>query len=120
MLAKCNLLLIALCTVAACSESDICTLEPRPGIVVEIRDSVTNAGIAQGSSAVAQEGAYLDSVVVSHALLATLASNRGGTYEVRVRKSGYIVWTRSGVSVPGGQCGPDDPVQLIARLRASS
>ncbi len=105
-------------TLGACSVDEECTLEPRPGLILEIRDSISNAAAAAGSIAVAAEGPYVDSVNVTSSLTASLAGNRGGNYAVRVRKSGYQLWERVNIFVPGGECGPDEPVQLLLRLQS--
>ncbi|HEY0306056.1 MAG TPA: hypothetical protein VGC44_13880 [Longimicrobiales bacterium] len=86
-----------------------------PAIQVEIRDSVTNAPAAAGAIVIATSGSFTDSMSVTHDLMVGLAQERAGTYTVRVRKTGYRLWSRSGVEVRGGECGVTT-VNVLARL----
>lgn len=98
-----------------------CTAETEPAIEVEVTDSATGEPAAGGATGVLVDGAYSDSLRVigldadGEGLLLGGAFERPGTYDVRVEKGGYQVWTREGVRVRGGDCGPRT-VRLTARL----
>jgi hypothetical protein len=81
------------------------------GLVVEIRDSRTPAPAALGAQGSLQDGSHSENLVPygigSPGQLLSLAGafNRPGTYDVEVRKSGYVDWSARGVSVVEGACG---------------
>ncbi|SRR6266540_3331291 len=86
----------------------ICTTEFRYGIGVTVVDSLSGAFGGAGATVIAQDGAYADTV--SHAPGSSddfpfgLAGERAGTYTVTVLKTGYDMWTRSGVTVTKNVC----------------
>ena len=105
----------------------ICTAELRPGIVVDIQDSVTGAPRAFDALVIAAHDGQVDSVQHSHApgdvadsaderrLRVWLAWEKPGTYDVAVHVAGYAVWSRKGIEVLAGTCHVV-PVHLLARL----
>jgi hypothetical protein len=105
--------------------STICTLELRAGLLVDVKDSLTNAGVASGASLVVREGSFKDSVAFPSsrpdldALPLVAAGERAGTYQITVSKPGYATWTRSNVRVTKGECHVN-PVRLTARLQPGS
>jgi len=122
-------LLAATIALGSCSDGAApiaCTLEARPSVTATILDSVTRAGRAIGSSLVLQDGAYVDSTFSSgvapwsHDSLfgPTRTFERAGTYDVRVRRSGYQLWERRGVVVTQGVCHVGT-VSLVVLLQAS-
>lgn len=90
----------------------VCTAEARSAVSATILDSATRDGRAIGSSLILQDGAYVDSTFASgiapwtHDSLfgPTQTFERAGTYDVRVRRSGYQLWERRGVVVAQGIC----------------
>jgi hypothetical protein len=96
----------------------MCTASIEPAIRVEIRDSVTNAVAAAGSSVVATDGVFTDSMAVPVDAIVGVAHERPGNYTVRVHKPGYRTWSRSGVLVEDAQCHVAT-VDLLARLQRS-
>jgi hypothetical protein len=84
----------------------VCTDEARPALIVEIRDSVTNAPAGMGARVIARDGAYADtgSVLGAEGSRAGLAHEREGTYTVTVEKDGYRPWTRNGIRVTKDAC----------------
>jgi hypothetical protein len=109
----------AVCALSGCTELDTpCFSIPRPAVRATIVDSVTGLSAAYTSSLIlTTEGRYdstrfnEDRGVVSSTDAHTpfpLASNSSGVagiYQVRVRRSGYRLWQRSGVVVDGDRCG---------------
>jgi hypothetical protein len=95
-----------------------CTTEVRPGIMVDVRDSVTNALVGRGSIIVAREGAVADTATGTS--LGTgpygLALERPGTYTLSVTQTGYQPWSKPGVVVTKGVCHVDG-VAVTARLQ---
>jgi hypothetical protein len=49
----------------------------------------------------------------------SLGLGRAGTFTVTVSRTGYQTWTKTGVEVEQGTCGPET-VQLTARLKPAS
>ena len=95
---------LACCAGAACSDfGKVCTAEARPGIRAVVRDSVTRAGLAAGTLAVAREGAFVDTLRGIDSLMSGV-HERAGTYQVQVSRSGYHPWARNGVRVSEGEC----------------
>lgn len=72
-------------------------MESRPGIVVEVRDAVTAAAIADGARLIVRDGRYAESVdgpPIPGLPYLEAARERPGTYIVTVQKAGYEEWTR--------------------------
>lgn len=109
-------------SVAGCSRSHedsaepapgiLCTANLRfvPGIVVEVRDMLTNDPIASNAVGTLQDGAYDETMQPykapqDSALLSLQgAIERPGTYDVLVQKSGYRDWSMHHVTVLSGPC----------------
>ena len=121
-------LLAATALVVGCSSSndvtdvgptgELCTLEARAGITLDVRDSVSNAQVGRNASIIAREGAVADT---SHETSIGdgpfgLVYERAGTYTVTVEQTGYKVWTRAGVLVTRDVCHVKG-VALTARLQ---
>ena len=106
--------LIVAASVTACGMDD-CTLLLTPGIVVQVRDSVTNESIP-GATVIATTGVYTDSVESPGNATVRLADEQTGRYAVRVRKAGYRLWSLAPVDVYRDQCHVRT-VELVARLQ---
>ena len=109
--------IIAACSLGvagACHESPTtikvpiiaCVLIGIPGLIVHVHDGQTGLYAASGSTVVARSGTYADSLRVAttaaDSVAVWLADNRPGTYDVVVRKAGYLDWTQTGVVVVPG------------------
>lgn len=92
-----------------------CTDEWRPGIAVQVRDSLTNASPGLGSLVVATDAAYADTSIGQISGVYYVTHERPGTYTVTVAHTGYQTWTRGGVTVTKDQCHVTT-VPLTARL----
>lgn len=83
----------------------VCTLEVRPGIVVEVRDGFTGDPLADSATLTLRDGTYVETVKESFdGLTLAGAHERAGTYDVRVDRSGYVPWRTAGVEVAAGIC----------------
>ena len=104
----------------ACMEPG-CDDYAAPGIVVNVRDAVTGQGLTQPLVAVAQEGAYVDTlgVVMSYVRYAG-AYERVGTYRVEVHGEGYQLWERTSIRVQMEDKCHVRPVVLDVRLTPTS
>ena len=96
----------------------VCTLEARAGITLDVRDSVSNVIAGRNAKIIAREGAVADT---SHETSFGdgpfgLVYERAGTYTVTVEQSGYKLWTQAGVLVTKGPCHVNG-VALTARLQ---
>ena len=113
---------IVCCLLAsACDTAEpdiICTLEARAGIVVEVRDAVTDEGIA-GVVGILTDGDFIETMFIpeeDHVIpQLSGAYERAGTYEVIVAKAGYTTWRKRNVTVERGECHVMT-VRLEARL----
>lgn len=102
------LVLTSIATTAACSQTTetVCTLEARPALTVDVRDSVTNANAANGARIIAQSGTFADTVDVvgDGEFPAALAYEQAGVYVVTVEKEGYQSWSQDGIQVGQDAC----------------
>ncbi len=101
----------------------VCTMEFRYGLGVRVKDSLSGAWIASGSTIVVRDGTYADSVVVPanrpdlDAGISSFAGERAGSYSVSVRRAGYTDWLQSTIVVTKDECHVK-PVGITAQLRA--
>lgn len=114
----------AVFALAACEEiSDpgICPAVVPYSVQVTALDSVTNANVTSGATLVLANAAGVDSVTAPTGPLTSMGvgSNRTGTFTLRVRQTGYQVWTKSGVKVERGDCGAQT-VQVTAKLQPAT
>ena len=96
-----------------------CTADARAAISVDVRDSVTNAAVGRGSSIIARDGPYADTVDITTLFDGPygLAYERPGMYTVTVEQQGYRTWSRSGVRVTKDECHVRG-VSITARLQS--
>ena len=110
--------LAAAVSTAACNAAN-CSFVSQPALVVTVVDSASSQNITPGSSAVARQGFFTDSVAVPSTATQTtipLAYNRTGIYNLTVHHTGYRDWTRSGIGVVGIGCGIKETVAITAKL----
>ena len=104
-------LLLAGCEGSSFSPA-VCTTEAPSSIVVTAHDARSGAALSTGTSLILQNGAYVDSVETVRDLPATASGllgptstyERAGTFSVRVRRPGYLLWARDGVQVTADRC----------------
>jgi len=104
------------------SGGPICTGQFVSGIHVSVQDSVTGVPAASGATLIAIDGSYADTASIpaqrpdldSRTLLA--AGERAGTYDLTVRKAGFLDWHRTSVVVTPNECHVN-PVEMTARLK---
>ena len=112
------MLLVSGAALTGCvTEPFACTDEMRPGILVDIRDSVTSEFLASGARSIARDGEFADTVPAQiTGFPHSLAHERPGTYTLTVERANYATWTRTGVVVTDGRCHVNT-VSIIARLQ---
>lgn len=107
------LVLLGACGSLLPVENVICTTSVEPGLEIQVRDARTGAPAAAGVVAIARDGAYTDTLRVagwngppgdSTATTVAGASERPGTYDIRIQKPGYRAWERTGVRVRDDEC----------------
>jgi hypothetical protein len=113
---------------AGCGEATLsgvgCPEIARASIAVTVEDSITAAPIAAGATLIIRDGAFVDSASYpvgqlnanEWALATPNSFERPGTYDVTVRRDGYLQWDREDVEVRMTDCGVA-PVVLRARLQ---
>jgi hypothetical protein len=101
---------------AACSKKQpepvMCTMEARAALAVVVVDSVTGAGLAGTTLALAIQGTTTDTLAGRDSVVSG-AFERPGTYRIELTAPGYRPWTREGVVVKKDECHV-----LTERLRA--
>jgi hypothetical protein len=117
-------LLLGGCDIVDGGREVMCTGEMRPGILVAVRDSLTDAPLAPGAELIVRDGTYADTTAfppnepAAETQRLAAAYERAGTYTVTVRKAGFVDWVRTGVVVTADECHVQT-VSLIARLKHS-
>lgn len=115
----------AVLALAACEEISVgpgvCPDVVPPSVQVTALDSVTSANVTSGATLVLANAAGVDSVTAPSGPITTMGvgENRTGTFTLRVRRTGYQLWTRSGVKVEQGDCGAQT-IQVTARLQPAT
>lgn len=109
---------LALLLVACNSAAPVayCTAAPSRALWVSIRDSLSEAAVADSTTGVAATTTYQDSL--HHVSDSTAwAGDQLGTYTLTIHRPGYAEWTRADIVVSQlGQCGTVTPVQVPVRL----
>ena len=106
--------LLAAAFAACAKEPDavMCTMEARPALAIVVVDSVTGAGLAATTLALAMEGTTTDTLAGQDSVVSG-AFERPGSYRIELTAPGYRPWTREGVVVKKDECHV-----LTERLRA--
>ncbi len=102
-------LLAAVLSVGGCtliSGPDDCSRESRPGIVLEIRDAVTNERVGDGAVITVTAGAFESHPEFPADFVGPfpLVHEREGIFTVEVVREDYQPWIRTGVIVPKDRC----------------
>ena len=96
-----------------------CTAEAVPAIEITVVDAETGLGAPDGASGTLSDGTRTDSLFnygrEPNGSEVLVGGGSAGTYAVRVTNAGYQTWSRDGVRVRGGDCGPQT-VRLTAEL----
>ena len=111
-LCLCLSLLLAGCGSDSRDDGIACTASLEPGIIVEIRDALTDAPLAENAIVVITNDNYsetltvyeLDGSELSSAFSVAGAFERPGVYDIDLSLSGYVGWSRLGVEVTSGIC----------------
>ena len=83
-----------------------CTADFRFGLVVQVRDAVTNDPAGQGTIVTARDGSYFEILELFPLDDLTFrgAGERPGVYLIQATKEGYTPWSRTGVRVEDEGC----------------
>jgi hypothetical protein len=109
-------LVSALAMTQGCADSPlVCTAEVRPGLAIEVRDSLTGTPRAEQTFGLVRSGRFLDTLE-GDSLVLVGAWERAGTYAVDLERWGYLAWRRTEVTVPKDECHVQT-VALQARLQ---
>ena len=100
------------CSKKPADEQVMCTMEARSALAVVVVDSVTGAGLAATTVALARDGTFSDTLSGRDSVVSGVFE-RAGTYRVELRSPGYRAWARDGITVGRDEC----HVQTV-RLRA--
>lgn len=115
--AICSALALTCLSLAGCNNPFAggysCPAVVSPAIVVEIRDAVTGAAVANDARGAVHDGTYIDPLAPYESIgldpsglfSRRAADERPGTYSVEVNHPGYRTWTVAGVRANAGTCG---------------
>jgi hypothetical protein len=94
--------LILLVSINFSRRSVICTLEARPGLIIEVTDAATGTSLDKAAGTVA-EGSSQEPL---QGFAGTLfgAFEQPGKYQVFVASPGYRTWTSTEIQVRAGMC----------------
>jgi hypothetical protein len=83
----------------------VCNAEGvRSNFSVEIRDSLSGAGLAHSALTLVTDGELSDTLLAGSAELQSGEVDRPGTYEVTITTAGYQTWQLAGVEVEEVGC----------------
>jgi hypothetical protein len=111
-----GILLVTACDILT---GRVCTDEAVSGINVRVRDSVSDRPAGFGTTVLAKDGAYVESLTFSGAIDSMTffgAFERPGRYTVEVTNPEYHPWRRTDLTVKNGPCHVV-PVSVEARLQ---
>jgi hypothetical protein len=98
-----------------------CSLEARPGILIDVRDSLRHAPLSEATLRILSARHVVDSArsFAGRRAVTLLGGvrERPGVYDVIVRRSGYGAWRRDSVRVLQGECHVVT-VRIVANMNA--
>lgn len=110
---------------AGCGSDDVlCAPLPPWAVAVDVRDSVTDAHLVDGTRGAVHLDAHVDSlrpepIHLSFPDTVLVGGETEGIVEVRLERAGYAPWIAAGVRtrLVGSPCGTWDTQELTARLQ---
>lgn len=121
--------LVLLALALSCSDASdplVCPADEAPGVVVEVRNAVTDEFEVEGSTGTLTDGSYVETLQEFGSVIApdgmpvptSLAGayERAGVYRVVVDKEGFETWVEEDVVVRSGGCGVITR-ELVAELQ---
>lgn len=104
-----NLIIILLSLIAlGCNQDDdvACTLEARAGLNVTVKDATTNNYLGIGTTVVATEGNYSETLQYMEGIIPSFAGawERAGNYILTVSAEGYVTSVSETITVISDEC----------------
>ena len=96
-------ILLALSALGACS-TEPCGEPGTVGLVVEVRDAVTHAPAASGTTAVASQGSYSETLTAHDDLRLVGLVDQAGVFDLVLTKPGYQAAHVTGIEIED-ECG---------------
>ena len=84
-------------------------------VTVEVVDSVTGGPINAVPTGILTEGRYREIMIVEGNHIIG-GRGRPGRYNVEITATGYRVWSKAEIRVPGDFCGISEPAELTALM----
>ena len=107
------LVVLCLAPISACS-TEPCGEPGTVGLVVEVRDAITDAPAASGATAIASQGAYSETLEAHDALYLVGLVDQEGMFDLVVTKPGYQAAHETAIEIEN-DCGRD-PAEVEIEL----
>jgi hypothetical protein len=102
------LLIVAVLSILGCKKDDgiACTMEARAGLNVTVKDAVTNNYLGIGTTVVATDGTYSETLEYMEGIIPTFAGawEREGNYILTVLAEGYATYVSETITVTSDEC----------------
>lgn len=105
---KNSFLILFILIVTSCNNNDdiACTLEARAGLNVTVKDATTNNYLGFGTTVVATDGNYSETLEYMEGIIPTFAGawEREGNYILTVSAEGYVTYVSETITVTSDEC----------------
>lgn len=103
------LILLFLVLFWGCNPNDdsiACTQEARAGLNVTVKDAATNNYLGTGTTVVATDGSYYETLEYMDGIVPTFAGawEREGNYILTVSSEGYVTYVSETITVTADEC----------------
>lgn len=116
------LVVLAASLLAGCDATDACPQSEVAGLVLQVRDSVTGAGLAPAALITAAEAgaAQVDTLAWipnADSVFVIGLAGRSGTFTLTVTAPGYQPWQNAALVIDRNACGNTITVEAVALLQ---
>lgn len=105
---KCLLNIAFVFMAFSCNQNDdvACTLDARAGLNVTVKDASTNNYLGIGTTVVATDGNYSETLQYIEGIIPTFAGawERAGNYILTVSSEGYVTYVSETIAVTSDEC----------------
>lgn len=105
---KNSFLILIVLVLLGCNQNDdvACTMEARAGLNVTVKDAATNNYMGIGTTVVATDGNYSETLEYMEGIIPTFAGawERAGNYILTVSAEGYVTFVSETITVTSDEC----------------